>query len=83
MGTWSFPGVKRPGLGVDHPSPSSTEVKEIVDLISTPLWAFVAGYRVNFKGVSACCVSSNLRKCYYLVLKEEHLIMTEVDNIQY
>jgi hypothetical protein len=24
----SFPGVKRPGHGVDQPSPSSTEVKE-------------------------------------------------------
>ena len=26
IGTWSFPGVKRPGRGVDHPSPSSAEV---------------------------------------------------------
>ena len=32
MGTWSFPGVKRPGRGVDHPFPSSTEVKERVEL---------------------------------------------------
>ena len=28
MGTGSFPGVKWPGRGVDHPPPSSTEVKE-------------------------------------------------------
>jgi len=28
MGTGSFPGVKRPGLGVDHPPPSSVEVKK-------------------------------------------------------
>jgi hypothetical protein len=28
MGTGSFPGVKRPGRSVDHPPPSSTEVKE-------------------------------------------------------
>jgi hypothetical protein len=27
-----FPGVKRPGLGVDHPSSSATEVKERVEL---------------------------------------------------
>jgi len=27
MGTRSFPGVKRPGRGVDHPPPSSAEVK--------------------------------------------------------
>jgi hypothetical protein len=26
MGTGSFPGVKRPGRGVDHPLPSSAEV---------------------------------------------------------
>ena len=25
----SFPGVKRPGRGVDHPSPSSVVVKEV------------------------------------------------------
>ena len=28
IGTGSFPGVKRPGRGVDHPPPSSAEVKE-------------------------------------------------------
>jgi len=33
----SFPTVKRPGRGVDHPLPSSAEVKERVDLYtSTP-----------------------------------------------
>jgi hypothetical protein len=30
IGTGSFPGVKRPGHGVDHPSQSSAEVKERV-----------------------------------------------------
>jgi len=28
----SFPGVKQPGHGVDHPPPSSAEVKERVEL---------------------------------------------------
>jgi hypothetical protein len=28
MGTGSLPGVKRPGLGADHPPPSSAEVKK-------------------------------------------------------
>ena len=28
----SFPGVKRPGRGVNHPHPSSAEVKERVEL---------------------------------------------------
>ena len=30
MGTGVFPGVKRPGCGVDHPPPSSAEVEERV-----------------------------------------------------
>ena len=43
MGTASFPGVKRPGRGVDHSPPSSAEVKEIVELYLYSLaWAFVA-----------------------------------------
>jgi hypothetical protein len=32
MDTGSFLGVKRPGRGVDHPPPSSAEVKERVQL---------------------------------------------------
>ena len=32
MGTGSFPGVKRPGRGVDHSIPSSVEDKERVEL---------------------------------------------------
>ena len=28
VGAESFPGVKRPGRGIDHPTPSSTQVKE-------------------------------------------------------
>ena len=38
MDTGSFPGVKLPGRGVDHPPPSSTEVKEKIELYlySTP-----------------------------------------------
>jgi hypothetical protein len=42
MGTGSFPGLKRPGRGVDHPPPSSAEVKEKVKLYlyspSRPSW---------------------------------------------
>ena len=36
MGTGSFPGVKRPERGVDHPPPSSAEVKERVELYFHP-----------------------------------------------
>jgi len=32
VGTGSFPGLKRLGRGVDHPRPSSAEVKESVKL---------------------------------------------------
>ena len=32
MGTGSFPGVKLPGRGVNHPPPPSAEVKERVEL---------------------------------------------------
>jgi len=42
MGTGSFPGVKRPGRGVDHPPSSTAEVKVRVELQlyspSGPLW---------------------------------------------
>jgi hypothetical protein len=42
MCTGSFPGVKRPGRGVDHPPPSSAGVKERVELYlyspSGPSW---------------------------------------------
>jgi hypothetical protein len=32
MGTGSFPGIKRQERGVNHPSPSRTEVKETVEI---------------------------------------------------
>ena len=40
MGTGSFPGVHRPGRGVDHSPPSNAEVKERVYLYSPsgPSW---------------------------------------------
>jgi hypothetical protein len=42
MGIGSFPGAKRPERGVDHPPPSSAEVKERVELFlyspSGPSW---------------------------------------------
>jgi hypothetical protein len=49
-GYWvSFPGVKQLGRGVDHPPPSSAEVKEKSRAIPLlPLWAFMACSRENF-----------------------------------
>ena len=46
--TWSFPGVKRLGLGFDHPPTSTAEVKGSRAIHLLPLWAFVACARVNF-----------------------------------
>jgi len=37
ISTGSFPGVKRPGRCVNHPPPSSAEVKERVELYNYPL----------------------------------------------
>jgi hypothetical protein len=55
MGTGSFPGVQRPGRGVDHPPTSSAEVKVRVELYlyfpSGPSWP-VIGYTLPLlKGV--------------------------------
>jgi hypothetical protein len=36
MGTGSFPGVKRPGRGADHPLPSSAQVANEYSYTSTP-----------------------------------------------
>jgi len=43
----SFSGVKRPGRGVDHPPPSSAEVKERLQLYIYSPYAFVVCSRVN------------------------------------
>jgi hypothetical protein len=51
-----FPGAKRPGLGVDHPPPSSAKVKERVELYfyspSEPSWSAL-GKNLPFTPFSA------------------------------
>ena len=59
-----FPGVKRPGHGVDHPPLYSTNIKERGDLYLYSPSAFMACYRVNFTfictlGVMAHCLLSH------------------------
>jgi hypothetical protein len=44
MGTGSFPGVKRPGRGGDHPLPSSAEVKKEYSYTSPRAYGSVTGY---------------------------------------
>ena len=49
MGTGSFPVVKQPGRGLNHPPPSSVEVEGRVELhIFSPSRVFVACPRENF-----------------------------------
>jgi len=57
VGTRSFAGVKRKGCGVEHPPPSSAEVKEIVDLHlysnSGSSWS-VLGWTFTFTFIFTC-----------------------------
>ena len=68
MGTGSFLGVKEPGRDVDHPPPSSPEVKEGVELYlyspSGPTWPVNLTFTFTYKkhinvrqnNVAACVV---------------------------
>jgi hypothetical protein len=60
MGTGSFPGVKRPGRGVNHLTPSSAEVKESRAIPVLPFWAFVACSRVNFTFTFYCIARTSV-----------------------
>jgi hypothetical protein len=68
IGTGSFPGLKRPGRGDDHPPQPSAEVKERVELYlhspSGPLWPVLGRTLpcVTFKytGIEICYTHSNL-----------------------
>ena len=65
MGTGSFPGVRRPGRGVDHPqSPPRIEVKERVKLYlyfpSGPSWPVLGYlYRTNVKKIEPDMVTTH------------------------
>ena len=48
MGTGFFLGVNWPESGVDHPPHFVPRLKKEQSYTSTPLWAFVACYRVEF-----------------------------------
>jgi len=48
VGIGSFPAVKWLVCGISHPPPSSTEVKESIELYVYSPCVFIAGYRVNF-----------------------------------
>jgi hypothetical protein len=61
MGTVSFPEAKRPGSGVNHPPPSSVEVKEKVELYHySSMWALVSCFRANITFTLLCLMVSVL-----------------------
>jgi len=73
MGTGSFPGVKQPWHGVDHPSASSAEVKERVGYV----WCggvCMCGCFDNCMGVLVrvctciCCVFVLFRLCIFILI---------------
>jgi len=64
IGTGSFPGLKRPGSGVDHPSPSGADVKERVEL-----------YIYSHSGFSWPVIGRSLPLLY---LKRHSILYTEV-----
>ena len=80
MGTGSFPGVKRPGRGADHPPPSKCRGHERVELyLYSPLWAFMACYRENlylyiylYSPLLAFMVCSRANFTFYFTLQINH-----------
>jgi hypothetical protein len=73
MSTGSFLWVKRPARVIDHPPPSSAEVKERVDVYVFLLWAFIACSRVNFTLLYLYSCKYNIKfQVMYIVFKLSH-----------
>ena len=87
MDTGSFPGVKRPGRGDDHPSPSSSEVKKRVQLylytllgIRGLLWdklyiiiIIIIGTKILSSKLGVSNISGNGYKLYCRLVRGIHL----------
>ena len=74
MGTGSFPGVKRPGRGVDHPPPSNAEVEGRVELYicspSGPSWPVT--------GRTLLCFTYGLYLSYSIPKTTKHIIPFQI-----
>jgi len=74
MGAGSLPGVKRPGRGIDHPPPSTAEVKERVEIYpySWPVIGWTLPFYIRLFDVFKdeyiclvlCCSSVSLHKSH-------------------
>ena len=69
-GTESFPGVKRPGHGVDHSPHLAPRLKEEQTYTSTPLWAFVPW--VTFTFFTLHRISESLKRVHHTRNFEKH-----------
>jgi hypothetical protein len=69
MGTGSFPGVKRPGRGVDYPPPSRAEVKERVELYlyypPGPLWPVIGELYLYLYHCKSNCMKTGISVYYH------------------
>jgi hypothetical protein len=83
MGTGSFPGIKRPGRGVDHPPSSSTEVKERAELYlyspSGPSW-LVLGCNLHISHTGHLCSLWWLHQRAVLDVSRTLTVGTQCDN---
>ena len=77
MSRGSFPGVKRPGRNVDHPPPSSAEVKERVELYICPphLWVLVACSSMNFTFTYVYMCVCIMYICMYVCIYNVYVYM--------
>ena len=82
VGTGSFQGVNRPGLGVDYPLPSNAEVKERVELyLYSPLglrglsfgdlYLYLTLHEHRNKPGTVCLKFFTPQKCIHLTITRE------------
>jgi hypothetical protein len=71
--TGTFPGLKRPGRGIDYPPQFSATVKERVDTHLVPLWTFVACSQVNVDLRESCwaLLNADLRESCWALLNAD------------
>jgi len=69
-GTGSFPSVKLPGRGIDHPPHLTPRLKKERAIPLLPLWAIVACYRVSVTFAFTCLP---VKGSLYMVFKEDKM----------